>query len=184
MNLRTKVALAATAMIAVPGLLFVATVSAHATIGSVAWDNPNNATKVIATSRGDDISTEAGTYGVQVFDPSGKEITAGKTVVTGPKTMEVAITKPTAQGQYRVAWKTESADDGDAASGNLSLQLAVVAGAPAAAAPAASAPAAVSPPSTGDGGLLAQSSNGLIALIAVAGATLGATALLRSRRTA
>jgi methionine-rich copper-binding protein CopC len=165
-------------MIAMPGLWLVATVSAHATIGTVAWNDPVNPTKVIATSRGDDISDEAGTYSLQVFDPSGKDITAGKAVVTGPKTMEVAVSKPTAQGQYRVAWKTESADDSEDASGNLSLQLNSVASAPA---PAATMPAAarpVSPPSTGDGGLLDERSGDYAALFAVAmGVIAGATAV-------
>ena len=184
MSLRTKVALTAVAMIAVPGLWFVATVSAHATIGSVAWNDASNPTKVIASSRGDDISDEAGTYSLQVFDPSGKDITAGKAVVTGPKTMEVAISKPTAQGQYRVAWSTESADDGEDASGNLSLQLNVVASAPA---PVASAPVTtspVSPPSTGDGGLLSDGTSGFAALAVALVAAISAVAIVRARRVA
>jgi methionine-rich copper-binding protein CopC len=184
MSLQTKVAVAAAVLIAVPGLLFVATVSAHATIGSVAWNDASNPTKVIATSRGDDISDEAGTYSLQVFDPSGKDITAGKAVVTGPKTMEVAVSKPTTQGQYRVAWKTESADDGEDASGNLSLQLNAVASSPA---PAPSTPTTTSPvaaPSTGDGGLLEPGASGFAALAVAIGAAIGAAVVVRGRRVA
>jgi methionine-rich copper-binding protein CopC len=174
-------------MLLVPGLWLVATVSAHATIGSVAWNDPANPTKVIATSRGDDIRNEAGTYGLQVFDPSGKEITAGSTVLTGPKTMEVAVSKPTSQGQYRVAWKTRSAEpDGHDASGNLSLQLNAVAAAPAASAPSATTPAAtspVAPPSTGDGGLLDSRSGGYAALFAAAVGVIAGAAAVRAGRT-
>jgi len=169
-------------MLAVPGLWFVTTVSAHATIGSVAWNDASNPTKVVATSRGDDISTTPGSFALQVFDPSGKEITAGATVVTSPKTMEVAISRPTTQGQYRVAWKTLSADDGEAAQGNVSLQLNAVGSAPA---PAASAPAAtspVSPPSTGDGGLLGGGPSQFAALAVAIGAAVSAVAVVRARR--
>ncbi len=166
MSLRTKVAVAAAAMIAVPGLWFVATVSAHATIGSAAWNDATNPTKVVATSRGDDISTTPGSFALQVFDPSGKEITAGSAVVTGPKTMEVAVSRPTMQGQYRVAWKTGSADDGEAAQGNVSLQLNAVGSAPAAAASAPAATSPVLPPSTGDGGLLGDGPSRFAALTA------------------
>jgi methionine-rich copper-binding protein CopC len=184
MSLRTKVAVVAAAMIAVPGLWFVATVSAHATIGTVAWNDASNPTKVIATSRGDDIRNEAGTYGLQVFDPSGKEITVGPTVITGPKTMEGAVSKPAAQGQYRVAWKTRSAEpDAHDASGNLSLQLNAVSSAPAA--PAATAPttAPVSPPSTGDGGLLNRRSSVPATQALILGSAIGALAFM-SRRSA
>jgi methionine-rich copper-binding protein CopC len=180
MSLRTKVALAAAAMLAVPGVLFVATVSAHATIGSAAWNDTSNPTKVIATSRGDDIRNEAGTYSLQVFDPSGNDITAGKAVVTGPKTMEVAVSKPTAQGQYRVAWATLSADDGEGASGNVSLQLGAVASPPAASTPASP----ISPPATGDGGLLGQGTNVFAALLVGLAAAAGAAAVVRGRRVA
>jgi methionine-rich copper-binding protein CopC len=179
MSLRMKVALAA-ALLAVPGLWLVATVSAHATIGSVAWDSASNPTKVIATSRGDDIRNEAGTYSLKVYDPSGREITAGNTVLTGPKTMEVAISKPAAQGQYRVAWTTKSAEpDGHVASGNLGLQLDAVVSAPAAAAPAATSP--VSPPSTGDGGLLAEGGNGSVAIAVGVIAAIGAAVAVQKR---
>jgi hypothetical protein len=126
-----------------------------------------------------------------VYDPSGREITAGATTITGPKTMEVAVSRPTAQGQYRVAWKTRSAEpDMHDASGNLSLQLNAVPGAPAApaatTAPApsgASAPAAgpVSPPSTGDGGLVNAHSGAWAAVALVAGALAGASIAIRRR---
>ena len=169
-------------MIAVPGLWLVATVAAHATIGTVVWNDPVNPTKVIATSRGDDISDDAGTYSLQVFDPSGKDITAGKAVVTGPKTMEVVVSKPTAQGQYRVAWKTESADDGEDASGNLSLQLNSVASAPAPAATTAATTAPVSPPSTGDGGLFADRMGGFAALAGLVVGVIAGAAAVRAGR--
>jgi methionine-rich copper-binding protein CopC len=172
-------------MIAVPGLWFVATVSAHATIGTVAWNDASNPTKVIATSRGDDIRNEAGTYGLQVFDPSGKEITVGPTVITGPKTMEVAVSKPAAQGQYRVAWKTRSAEpDAHDASGNLSLQLNAVSSAPAAAATTPATTGPVSPPSTGDGGLLAQGTWRYAAMLAVALGVIAGIGAVRAGRTA
>jgi methionine-rich copper-binding protein CopC len=184
MSLRTKVAVAAAVMIAVPGLWFVAAVSAHATIGTVAWNDAANPTKVVATSRGDDIRNEAGTFGLQVFDPSGKEITAGPTLVTGPKTMEVAVSKPTAQGQYRVAWKTRSAEpDAHDASGNLSLQLNSVGAAPAPSTTTAAVTSPVSPPSTGDGGLLDKRSGGYAALLAVAVGVIAGAAALRAGRT-
>ncbi|HLG11984.1 MAG TPA: copper resistance protein CopC [Dehalococcoidia bacterium] len=185
MSLRTKVAVAAAVVIAVPGLWFVATVSAHATIGTVAWNDAANPTKVIATSRGDDIRNEAGTFSLQVFDPSGKDITAGATVLTGPKTMEVAVSKPAAQGQYRVTWATKSAEpDGHTATGNLSLQLNAVASAPAPAASAATTTSPVAPPATGDGGLVGQGANGFAALAVAIGAAIGAAAIVRGRRVA
>ena len=185
MSLRTKVAVVAAAMIAVPGLWFVATVSAHATIGTVAWNDPANPTKVVATSRGDDIRNQAGTYGLQVFDPSGKEITAGPTVLTGPKTMEVAVSKPAAQGQYRVAWKTRSAEpDAHDASGNLGLQLNAVASAPAPAATTPVTTSPVSPPSTGDGGLLDQRSGGYAGLAALVVGVIVGVAAVRAARAA
>jgi methionine-rich copper-binding protein CopC len=189
MSIRTRVALVALAMPLVPAIWAVASVSAHATIGSVAWNS--DFTKVIATSRGDDIRNAAGTYGLQVFDPSGRDITAGATTITGPKTMEVAVSRPTSQGQYRVAWKTRSAEpDMHDASGNLSLQLSAVPGAPAApaattdpAAPSgATAPTAagpVSPPSTGDGGLLDEQTSGTAAIALVASVVFGAAVAIR-----
>jgi methionine-rich copper-binding protein CopC len=183
-SFRTRVAIAAAVLVGLPPLVFVSTVQAHATIGSVAWDNPNNPTKVIATSRGDDIANEPGTFSLTVYDPSGRDITAGATVVTGPKTMEVAVRQPTAQGQYRVAWRTRS-DDGHDASGNISLQLHAAPAAPAATAPAAPAPVTspVSPPSTGDGGL-AAGSGGLVGLAAVAAAMLASATFLIRRQSA
>jgi methionine-rich copper-binding protein CopC len=184
MRFKTRVLVAAAAL-AVPAIWFFATVSAHATIGSVAWNDPNSPTKVVATSRGDDIRNEAGTYGLQVFDPSGRDITAGPTVLTGPKTMEVPISRPQAQGQYRVAWKTRSAEpDMHDASGNLSLQLNVVSAPAPAATTAPSSPAAttqVQPPSTGDAGLLRDGAVG-VAPVAVLGASLILGAVLVVRR--
>jgi methionine-rich copper-binding protein CopC len=185
MNLRTRLFLAAAAML-LPAIWLVATASAHATIGSVAWNS--DFTKVIATSRGDDIRNAAGTYGLQVFDPSGREITDVATTITGPKTMEVAVSRPTSQGQYRVAWKTRSAEpDAHDATGNLSLQLDAVASAPAPAAPsapstsAAAATGSVSPPSTGDGGLLAQEDRATAGIALMASVLFGAAVAIRRR---
>jgi methionine-rich copper-binding protein CopC len=185
MRFKTRAVVAAAAL-AVPTIWLVATVSAHATIGSVAWNDPNNPTKVIATSRGDDIRSEAGTYSLQVFDPSGRDITAGPTVLTGPKTMEVPVSRPMSQGQYRVAWKTRSAEpDAHDASGNLSLQLNVVSAPAPAATTAPSAPAAttqVQPPSTGDAGLLDPETGSLVAALAAAlSAVAGAAIAIRRR---
>jgi methionine-rich copper-binding protein CopC len=170
-------------MVAVPGLWFVAAVSAHATIGSVAWNDASNPTKVIAASRGDDIRNEAGTYSLKVYDPSGKEISTGNTVITGPKTMEVAISRPTSQGQYRVTWATKSAEpDGHTASGNLSLQLNALPSAPSPAATTAPAsPSPVSPPSTGDGGLLEEGTGGFAGVAAALAAAIAAAAVVRRR---
>jgi methionine-rich copper-binding protein CopC len=190
MRLRSRIALAVAAAVAIPGLWLVATVSAHATIGSAAWNDPNNPTKVIATSRGDDIRNEAGTYSLRVFDPSGREITAGNAVITGPKTMEVAVSRPTTQGQYRVEWKTRSAEpDAHDAMGNVSLQLNSVS-APAATTPPSTSPTTtspsrpVAPPSTGDAGLLDSGSSGFAAAAFAVASLLVAATVVSKRRAA
>jgi methionine-rich copper-binding protein CopC len=172
----------AAALVAVAGIVYAGVVQAHATIGSVALDATY--TKVIATSRGQDIAPEAGTYGLRVFDPSGAEVTSGATRVTGPKTMEVNVTALKAAGQYRVNWKTRSAGDGDDAKGDLLLFVPVsaISAAPTAA-PAApvATPAPVSPPSTGDAGLIDQTGAGSWTLVVIGVATLGTVALVRRR---
>jgi methionine-rich copper-binding protein CopC len=178
----------ATGAIAAAGFLLVTAAFAHAPIGTVAWDNPTQPTRVIATSRGDDISTEYGTFSLEVRDASGVRVDLGNVAVVDAKNMTVSVKGNLAPGSYTVTWKTASADDGDTASGTLPLVLAgsapaqtapTVAPAPATA-PQTTAAAAPRPPATGDGGLLDDSSTtpvapfagllvGIVSAVAVVG---------------
>jgi methionine-rich copper-binding protein CopC len=112
-----------TALLALAGLLSATTVFAHAVITEVVWDDPHMPTTLTATSGSDDISDEAGTFYLQVFDADGNQVDNGDTQVIGPKQMSVTVQAGLAPGSYRVDWLAASADDGDSADGTLMIDV-------------------------------------------------------------
>lgn len=189
MRLLSKVVFGAAAL-AMGATLAASSVFAHATIKTVAWDNPVQPTKVIATAQGDDISNEPGTFYLRVYHvATGSRVDRDDAAVSlsNPKVMTVSVPSTLVPGEYRVDWGTVSAEDGEEASGSLSLVLAAAAPTQAptqAPAPPAGAPAA---PTAGDAGLAAAQQQGSwAALTFVAALVLGAVpvSLLAVRRRA
>ena len=176
---------AAIAAVTIVGILLATTAFAHATIGTVAWDNPSAPSRVIATSRGDDISSNPGTFSLTVTDANGNRVDLGNYTVVDAKRIAVGVKSDLPSGTYNVAWKTLSADDLEAAQGTLPLVLAGTAAAPAATVPASSG-GPLAAPSTGDAGLAGGGSTNTVAFAAVAigFAMIGSALLVRRVRQA
>jgi hypothetical protein len=122
MSLRTRVAVVAAAMIAMQGLWLCRDGLGHATIGTVAWNDPVNPTKVIATSRGDNISDEAGTSSLQVFDRVA--MTSRPARQWSPARRQWRSRSASRRHRGSIVWLGRpNQHDSEDASGNLSLQL-------------------------------------------------------------
>ncbi|MFN8618675.1 MAG: copper resistance protein CopC [Dehalococcoidia bacterium] len=105
---------------------------------SVAWAHAEPATAkpgdgaIIKASPGEvvlemsqDMGRQAGLNDIDVFDASGKEVTTVAAVVDNAdrKKLSVAIPSDLPAGVYTVKWKTSSAEDGDAANGQISFTI-------------------------------------------------------------
>ena len=98
--------------------------SAHATVTTIVWDNPNSPTTLTATAL-EHISNTPGTYSLKVYNSSNAEVDLGNTTINASDTtkMSVSVTPGLPGGIYHVAWQTLSADDGHAASGTLYISV-------------------------------------------------------------
>ena len=67
-----------------------------------------------------EMTRQAGANDIDVFGPSGTEVTTEAAVLDSAnrRLLSVALPAPLAPGKYVVKWKTLSADDGDPAEGN------------------------------------------------------------------
>lgn len=72
-----------------------------------------------------DMGRQAGLNDIDVFDASGKEVTTVAAVVDNAdrKKLSVALPSDLPAGVYTVKWKTSSAEDGDAANGQISFTI-------------------------------------------------------------
>jgi methionine-rich copper-binding protein CopC len=70
-----------------------------------------------------DMARRDGANDIDVFDAAGNEVTTIAAVIANNdrKLLTVALPSSLAPGKYTVRWKTLSADDGDAAGGDLSF---------------------------------------------------------------
>ena len=70
-----------------------------------------------------DLARQEGQNDIDVFDASGKEITAVAAVIDNGNRRRLTVTMPLALavGTYTVKWKTLSADDGDTSAGQFSF---------------------------------------------------------------
>jgi methionine-rich copper-binding protein CopC len=192
MRFQTKIVAIAGAIAAFSALLLASVAFAHATVTKVEWDNPANPTKIIATAN-EDISSAPGSYSLRLITPGGAEVLLSNVSVSpaNPTQITANIVGTLKPDLYTVRWFTKSAEDGDDASGSLTLLFAPPPSQPAAAAPApaASAPGpapVVRAPSTGDGGLVNSQAGASYDLAAVAGlvlATASVSLLWIRRRT-
>lgn len=72
-----------------------------------------------------EMGRQAGLNDIDVFDASGKEVTTVAAVVDNAdrKKLSVAVPSDLPAGVYQVKWKTSSAEDGDAANGQISFTI-------------------------------------------------------------
>ncbi len=70
-----------------------------------------------------EMARQAGANDIEVFDPAGRKITTVSAVIDNGDRKRLSVPLPTGLvvGAYTVRWKTLSADDGDAANGQLSF---------------------------------------------------------------
>jgi methionine-rich copper-binding protein CopC len=70
-----------------------------------------------------DMARQAGANDIDVFDANGTEVTRVAAVIDNANRRKLSVPLPSTltPGRYTVRWKTLSADDGDAADGNLSF---------------------------------------------------------------
>ena len=110
------------------GLLCVTSVFAHA---EPATAKPGHGA-VLTTSPASyeiemtqEMARQAGANDIDVFDPSGKEVTTVSAVIDNANRRKLTVALPPGlpAGKYRVDWKTLSADDGDPATGSLSFTV-------------------------------------------------------------
>jgi methionine-rich copper-binding protein CopC len=123
MHYRHLLYAAAAGLALMAGLAVTNSVFAHAVITQLAWDDPHHPSTLTATSGEDEISDEPGTFYLKVFDSDGHQVDNGDTKVVGPKEMAVTVKAGLTPGQYRVDWKTASADDGDEADGSQMIEV-------------------------------------------------------------
>lgn len=70
-----------------------------------------------------ELARREGANGIDVFDASGKEVTAAEAIIDNADRRRISVELPATlpPGKYSVRWKTLSAEDGDTAEGALSF---------------------------------------------------------------
>jgi methionine-rich copper-binding protein CopC len=70
-----------------------------------------------------EMARQAGANDIEVFDPAARKITTVSAVIDNSDRKRISVPLPSglAVGTYTVRWKTLSADDGDAANGQISF---------------------------------------------------------------
>jgi methionine-rich copper-binding protein CopC len=124
----------ATSVLAIgASLLAVSAAFAHATINQLNWDDPSAPAVLTATSGGDKISAEPGTFYLRVYNVDGGRVDNNDAAVSASNEyqMSVSVRPGLPPGEYRVEWQTASADDGDSAHGSLTIQVLAAGAAPA-----------------------------------------------------
>ncbi len=72
-----------------------------------------------------DMARQDGANDIDVFDPTGKEVTSVSAVIDNGNRRRLSVALPSSlpTGDYAVKWRSLSADDGDSAAGTLSFRV-------------------------------------------------------------